>query len=224
MHKISKAETVVFSLLFFVAAMLAARVLYMNSIHYLFLLWNLFLAWIPFELSLRLRSCRNKITSYVITAAWLLFFPNALYIVTDLMHLGDGYSKAPVWFDAVLLFTSSVTGLVMAFLSLHYVEQFLRRQYTVKYMNATVAFVLFLGSFGVYLGRFLRWNSWDILTNPVSLLTEIGTRICNPVDYYKTWLITLLFTFLFSILYFGIKQLPLVLLQKKHPVSAGNRM
>lgn len=223
MHKISRSETVVFSLLFFIAAMLAARVLYMNSIHYLFLLWNLFLAWIPFELSLRLRPRRNKIAGYVITVVWLLFFPNALYIVTDLMHLGDGYSKAPVWFDTILLFTSSVTGLVMAFLSLHYVEQFLRRQCALQYVNTTVVFVLFLGPFGVYLGRFLRWNSWDIVTNPVSLLTEIGIRIFNPVDYYKTWLITLLFTFFFSILYFGIKPLPVVLLQKKSPVPNGNR-
>ncbi len=67
---------------------------------------------------------------------------------------------------------------------------------------------LFLGSFGVYIGRFLRWNSWDIVTNPFSLLVEIAKQFAMPFQHYRTWAVTVLLTGLFSLLYFGIKKLP----------------
>jgi uncharacterized membrane protein len=210
MLKLSSAEKMVFSFLLFVAALLLMRIMYANNLRYVFLLWNLFLAWIPFQLSISLtvNQHANKWIRYGLLACWLLFFPNALYIITDLIHLENLGDKVPVWFDAILLFTSSLTGLIMAFVSLYQVELFLRRNLRTKHINKLLVATLFLGSFGVYLGRFLRWNSWDIVANPVSLFFEIGARFVNPLVHYRTWAITVLLTCLFSLLYFSSKRIP----------------
>jgi uncharacterized membrane protein len=73
---------------------------------------------------------------------------------------------------------------------------------------AAVCAILFLGSFGVYLGRFHRWNSWDVLNNPVGLGLDIFYKITNPMENYKAWAITVLFTAVYSLLYYFIKILP----------------
>jgi uncharacterized membrane protein len=213
MIKLSTSEKIIFSFLLFTAAMLLMRIMYANNLRYIFLMWNLFLAWIPFQLGVLLTSNPHyhKWVKYSLVAAWLLFFPNALYIITDLIHLEHSGDDAPVWFDALLLFTSSITGLLMAFISLYQVETFIRKKVTVKHVNKIVVASIFLGSFGVYLGRFLRWNSWDILANPVSLLAEVTGRFINPVVHYRTWMVTVLLTCLFSLLYYAGKKLPLLL-------------
>lgn len=209
MPRLSSAEKIILSFLLFTAAMLVMRIMYADNIRYIFLMWNLFLAWIPFQLSLSLT--RNpqyhKWMRYGLLACWLLFFPNALYIITDLIHLENAVDTVPVWYDAVLLFTSSLTGLVMAFVSLYQVELFLRKNLRAKHINALMVAVLFLGSFGVYIGRFLRWNSWDIVANPVSLLWEIAFQFTHPLANYKTWAVTVLLTCLFSLLYFTSKKM-----------------
>jgi len=146
---------------------------------------------------------------------WLIFFPNALYIVTDLIHL-EQETSVPKWYDAVLLFSSSVTGLMMAFVSLLRVEKFFIYKFNHRLADAGILSVLFLGSFGVYLGRFLRWNSWDIISNPSSLLFSIVRRFVFPFQYLQTWGITLILTTLFYLLYLAIKKLPGYLNQAIH--------
>lgn len=213
MIKLSTAEKIIFAFLLFTGAMLIMRIIYADNLRYIFLMWNLFLAWIPFQLGVVIatKTGYKKWMQYLLLAAWLLFFPNALYIITDLVHLKHSYDDAPVWFDAVLLFTSSVTGLLMAFISLYQVEIFIKRHITVKHVNKITMGAIFLGSFGVYLGRFLRWNSWDILANPVSLLIEVLGRFANPVIHYRTWAVTLLLSCLFYLIYYAAKRLPLLL-------------
>jgi uncharacterized membrane protein len=218
MFKLSAADKIVMSFLLFIAAMLVLRIAYANNVRYVFLLWNLFLAWIPFQLGVVLTQNQhyNKWIKYGLLACWLLFFPNALYIITDLIHLENSGDKVPVWFDAILLFTSSVTGLIMAFVSLFQVELFLYKYWRTKHVNKLIVAVLFLGSFGVYLGRFLRWNSWDIVANPVSLLIEVTVRFTNPFLYYKTWVVTVLLTCLFSLLYFASKKMTGLFARDEH--------
>ncbi|MGG9971253.1 DUF1361 domain-containing protein [Ferruginibacter sp. SUN002] len=186
--------------------MLVCRVLYADTKTYLFLLWNLFLAWIPFKVSLFLKTNQTKFISTFLISIWLLFFPNALYIVTDLIHL-EQRQNIPIWYDAVLLFTSSLVGLIMAFASLYKVEIFLRAKFTRPLVNGVVFLCLFAGSFGVYLGRFLRWNSWDIVSEPLLLVKQIAIRCVYPVEHYRTWAVTVLLTCLFSLLYYGSRQL-----------------
>jgi uncharacterized membrane protein len=134
----------------------------------------------------------------------LLFFPNALYIITDLIHL-DMETSVPKWFDAILLFTSALVGLLMAFVSLLRVEVFLLKKFDNKVVKVVILALLGLGSFGVYLGRFLRWNSWDIIQHPFSLLYQIAERFIFPFQHLRTWGITVVLTAFFILLYTSIK-------------------
>jgi uncharacterized membrane protein len=213
MIRLSSVEKIIISFLLFIVLMLTLRISYANNIRYAFLLWNLFLAWVPFQLSVTLTESanRNKWYSYFLLLSWLLFFPNALYIITDLVHLDESKGDVPVWFDAILLFTCSVAGLIMAFVSLYQVEMFLKKNISPRHTGKLVMSALFLGSFGVYVGRFLRWNSWSIITKPQLLFIDISSHLLLPFHHYKPWVVTLLLTCLFSLLYFALKKLPSVL-------------
>ena len=193
----------------FIGLLIAVRIFYTGSTLYLFLVWNIFLAWIPCMISslFNKMSDKAKWKQVLVFCCWLAFFPNALYIVTDLVHI-DLESPVPKWFDALLLFSSAVLGLILAFISLYRVETFLSKTINKKLHAPLILFILFLCSFGVYLGRFLRWNSWDIVSNPFQLLLSIGHRIVSPFDHVQTWGITLLFTAFFYLLYVAIKKLP----------------
>ena len=200
----------------FIGLMIAVRFIYSGEYRFAFLIWNLFLAWIPFIISTSFKRMQH-ITWWkqvFVFFIWFLFFPNALYIVTDLIHL-DLESTVPKWYDALLLFSSSIAGLLMAFVSLLKVEKFLLLKFSHRAVHAMMPAILFLGSFGVYLGRFLRWNSWDILSNPLSLVFSIVQRFIFPFQHIQTWGITLLLTTLFYLLYLTIKKLPGYLNQAK---------
>ena len=206
--KLPAFTKLVLLLIVFVVGMIIARIGYSSSLRFIYLLWNLFLGWIPLQLSIYLsKRDGNKWKDWIIFLAWLLFFPNALYIVTDLIHL-KGHANVPIWYDAILLFTCAITGLLMAFASLYRIEIFLMKKINKAGVNKVIVLVIFLGSFGVYLGRFLRVNSWDVIMNPFELLNEIWIRLLYPFKYYRTWVVTLLLTVLFNLLYFGLKNMP----------------
>lgn len=193
----------------FIAILIFVRIYFSGELNYLFLVWNIFLAWIPYMVSELFKKMDKKRwwKQAIIFCCWLAFFPNALYIVTDLIHL-ELESNIPKWFDAVLLFSSSIAGLMMAFISLYRVEKMLQKKINIRMVSPVIILILFLGSFGVYMGRFLRWNSWDIISNPVQLVLSVGQKIIFPFDHLQTWGITMVFTVLFYLLYFSIKKLP----------------
>lgn len=193
----------------FIGAMIVVRFIYSGGHGFVFLVWNLFLAWIPFAISAVFKKMRysKKWKQLVVFSVWLTFFPNALYIVTDLLHL-NMETSIPKWYDVVLLFTASVTGLIMAFVSLLRIEKLLSHHFNNRKVHAMMIGILFLSSFGVYLGRFLRWNSWDIISNPLSLVYSIAQRFLFPWHYIQTWGITLMLTTLFYLMYLAVKKLP----------------
>ena len=193
----------------FIALLIAVRIFYTGNTVYLFLVWNIFLAWIPCIISNFFKKMSGKATwkHALVFCCWLAFFPNALYIVTDLIHI-DLESPVPKWFDALLLFSAALLGLMLAFISLYRVEIFLNKVINKKIQPLLIILILFLGSFGVYLGRFLRWNSWDIISNPFRLLLSIAQRIISPFEHAQTWGITIVFTMFFYLLYITIKKLP----------------
>jgi len=193
----------------FIAVLIGTRVVYTGSGRYLFLVWNLFLAGIPYLLTrYALPATRQAAGIWAVLLAWLLFFPNALYIVTDLIHLEGPGGIMPKWFDAVLLFSASVLGLILGFASLYKVEQYLRSRYQPWVATTCIFLFLFLGSFGVYLGRFMRWNSWDVISDPLSLFSGILNRLIYPLDHSRTWGTTFMLTGLFALLYTVIKKMP----------------
>jgi uncharacterized membrane protein len=193
----------------FIFLMIIARMIYSGKYAFVFLVWNLFLAWLPFVISTRFKKIlhKEKWKQVLVFSIWLLFFPNALYIVTDLIHL-NLETTVPKWFDAILLFTSCITGLMMAFISLIRVEKYLSYHFSNRVVKTQIIFILFAASFGVYLGRFLRWNSWDIISNPFALLFSIVQRFIFPLQHLQTWGVTVMLTILFYLLYLTIKKLP----------------
>lgn len=209
MKTFTKLDQLLWMLFAFTGALIFFRIWYSASLTSLFLVWNIFLAWIPYVLSrfFELYRQKQKWKQALLFGTWLLFFPNALYIVTDLVHI-DRESMVPWWYDVVLLFMASLIGIVLGFVSLRKAECFLRTYFTAGMVSALIALLLFLGSFGVYLGRFERWNSWDVVHNPLGLAVNIIDCFINPVENYKVWGITVLFTLTYYVLYFFMSQLP----------------
>ena len=143
---------------------------------FLFLVWNLFLAWIPYWIAISLKGfyklTNSKILSLGMVIVWLLFFPNAPYILTDLLHLHNRH-PVPFWYDLMLIVSFAWTGLMLGLISLHEVRIFIKNLYTEKLSWLFTFSATVLCGFGIYLGRCLRWNSWDILTKPGLLIQDI---------------------------------------------------
>jgi uncharacterized membrane protein len=184
--------------------LLLVRVILTGELTYAFLAWNLFLAWIPLAISQKLSGANKWWKILLLFNAWLLFLPNAPYIITDFLHLRPR-PPIPYWYDILLLFSAALNGLLLGLASLLVVEKFLIQ----RYGNRTSALLMFcsffLCSFGVYIGRYLRWNSWDILTNPDDIAADILARVFNPFDHFGTWSITFLFGSFFYIIYYSVK-------------------
>jgi hypothetical protein len=173
---------------------------------FLFLNWNLFLAWIPLLLSsfIRVFHIKSKISLVFIIIVWILFFPNSPYILTDLFHL-RARNAVPIWYDLIVILSYAWTGLICGFISLHDIEKRLSDFGKKNRMNAVIVLFLFISSFGVYLGRFLRWNSWDVLNNPFGLFSDIVLRLIYPMEYTKTWGVTVLMGLMLNFMYFTFK-------------------
>jgi len=182
------------------------RYVYSDSNTFLFLNWNLFLAFVPWALStfliIKPQIQRSKILISLTLLIWLLFFPNAPYILTDLFHLRLRLSM-PIWFDLVLILLFAWTGLLFGFTSLWDIEQILQKSMKKSMVTMISTLLLFLGSFGIYIGRYLRWNSWDIITEPFRLAYDIGDRLINPFQHPKTWGMTILLGIFLNILYWS---------------------
>ena len=184
------------------------RFIYTDTKVFLFLNWNLFLAFLPWLFtSVAISKPRLQKKKIVITAllvVWLLFFPNAPYILTDLFHLRLK-TAMPIWFDLVLILSFAWTGLLFGFMSLWDIELMLSRFIKKRWVTLISVVFLFLGSFGIYIGRYLRWNSWDIITEPFNLMYDIGDRVINPFSHPRTWGITIFMGLFLNILYWSFK-------------------
>ena len=200
----------------FICVLIGCRVIYTTSMQHVFLIWNIFLAWIPYSTSnyFSRYEKKQKWKQLFLFSSWLLFFPNALYIITDLIHLQDT-GDAPVWFDAILLFTCSFIGLLMAFMSLYNAEKYLAKKFSKKMIGFMMPLIIFIASFGVYLGRFERWNSWDIIHSPVALGEDIARLFIFPLDHFRSWAVTVILSILFYLIYAFSKILPQAFRQAK---------
>jgi len=173
---------------------------------FLFLNWNLFLAWIPLLLSSLILAfnIKSKISLIFIIVVWILFFPNSPYILTDLFHL-KVRNSVPIWYDLIVILSYAWTGLICGFISLNDIEKRLSEYSKRNSITGVIIFFLFMSSFGVYLGRFLRWNSWDVLNNPFGLFSDIVVRFIYPLEYTKTWGVTVLMGIMLNFMYFTFK-------------------
>jgi uncharacterized membrane protein len=187
----------------FCLALLAGRIAISDRTSFVFLSWNLALAAIPVVFALAAWTAGHvgwHRSALVLLIPWLLFFPNAPYILTDLLHL-KARAPVPLWYDLLMLLSFALTGLFLGYLSLVCVERTLERRWSRGVVRAVITGCLFLAAFGIYLGRFLRWNSWEIATRPRSFMYVVGDRVVNPTEHPKTWAVTLLIGTLLVIMY-----------------------
>jgi uncharacterized membrane protein len=175
-----------------------------GALGFRFLVWNLILAWVPLLLALVVydRYRRGSPLARLAPALvlWLLFMPNAPYIVTDFVHLSAA-SPAPLWFDGVELSAFAWTGMLLGFVSLYLLHAVARRRFGTLTGWAGVLVVLALVSAGVYLGRVERWNSWDLLTQPGSRLAQLHAHLADPALLGRAFGVTLGLTTLLALAY-----------------------
>lgn len=186
-------------------ALCGLRIYWTSNIRFAFLIWNLFLAWIPLILSqviLKMDQMGTSKTRVIaIFLAWLLFFPNAPYILTDFLHLKQKHN-IPLWYDLILILAFAWNGMMLGFISLLDIHTLLYNKYKPILANSVIIIVLFLSGFGIYFGRFLRWNTWDIITSPNLLLIDITDRILHPMSHPRTIGVTLCFSLFLMINYY----------------------
>lgn len=180
------------------------RIQWSGTLFYVFLVWNLFLAWIPFIIShLLVKFQRKKIHNiYLISffMIWLLFFPNSPYILTDLFHLKIR-NDIPLWFDLILILSFAWNGLVLGFASLMNIQLFLNTYFSKIKIAFFVILLFVLCGFGVYLGRYPRFNSWDVVTSPFTLMTDIFYMISHPLKHTRMVGVTFFFSLFLIVSY-----------------------
>jgi uncharacterized membrane protein len=163
------------------------------------LVWNLFLAWLPALGAFAAYNLNRWPTRFRwlpiigLSLLWLLFLPNAPYLITDIIHLKQNRG-VPLWYDLITLVAFAWTGLFLGLVSLYMMQMLVRRTMG----NAASWFfalgALSLNGFGIYFGRFLRWNSWDVLFRPASLFNDLLEGLRNPFAYLHTIAFAGLFT------------------------------
>jgi uncharacterized membrane protein len=196
-------------LVLFCFSLSALRVYYTGQLYYLFLVTNLFLAllpWVGIETATFLQRWQApKLLVVLFLGLTILFLPNAPYLITDLCHLHWSSSSELLWLDILLIVTYSITGLVGFYATLFAIEDLVKPYLGLWGTRISLTLLLFLTGFGIYLGRFLRFNSWDLWTNPWSLFEVIGARLWEPMAYPTTWVVTLGYGGLLLVVFLGIK-------------------
>jgi uncharacterized membrane protein len=190
----------------FSCLLVVARVFHTGSLAFIFMPWNLFLAYVPYYISTmvtRKAARGNRLVTIIGLILWLLFIPNAFYILTDLYHLADGHrnSRIPEWFDLVLILSFAWSGLLLGVRSTRQVERILAPDASLPGRLVFIYPVMWLNALGVYIGRYLRYNSWDIVTNPVDLLSDIIRLIIHPIRHDGALGMIFCYSILLTIMY-----------------------
>ena len=176
-----------------------------HNLEFNYLVWNLLLAWVPLLLAIRLVTVlRYKLWSswecIGWSLLWLLFLPNSFYLISDFIHLLD-VQRVDVLYDAVMFTSFIFTGVMLGVASLYLIHLQLKRRMSGNVAAAWIAATLLLCSVAVYIGRDLRWNSWDVLTNPGGLLFDISDRLLHLSSYPQMLVTIISFFVLLATLY-----------------------
>ena len=186
------------------------RVKLTNSMYLLFLLWNLFLAIIPYAIAIQIKndSIINKKNrkNLLLLCIWFLFIPNTFYLITDFVHLHHT-STRQFLFDSILLSTFTIAGFHLGISSLNHIHKILRSNYSNKISTSFLIIICYSSAFGIYLGRILRFNSWDVLSNPVQLLHSILNCLFLYDAYVFTMELGTLILILYILIYYKNKKI-----------------
>lgn len=206
----SELERMLLLSVLFSLALNAFRAFYTGQPTFFFLVWNLFLAAIPYFITRNLIRTPKWIESgtrfWFAAICWLLFVPNAFYLLTDLFHLRER-PEVPLWFDLVLIFSYAWNGLLLGILSVRQMEQVVCAKFNLRNESFFLLPVMFLNALGIFIGRYLRYNSWDVLTNPFDLVSDIGYMIIHPLRNRFDWSMVVCFTLLLLFVYQSVKKI-----------------
>lgn len=206
LRQISPLEKILLLSIGFTVSLVAARFLFTGNVTYFFYPWNLILAILPCLFSRRLPHAKSQVAGWLLMAGWLLFFPNAPYLITDVFHFQERY-PVPKWYDLILVISGAWNGLVLGIISLMQVEQFLRLHIGPKVVQIACVLLTLLAGYGVYIGRYWRFNSWDIVAQPETLFKASARSILRPHHNLQLWAFTIAFAALFYTIYITVKQL-----------------
>ncbi|MBS1667998.1 MAG: DUF1361 domain-containing protein [Bacteroidetes bacterium] len=197
----------------FSVGMVLARNIYTGRNTFLFLIWNLFLAWLPYFISQTMYKLQSNIKSkpvlILLSVVWLAFIPNTFYILTDLYHLGDGYNDflVPQWYDLAMILSFAWNGLLLGILSVRHIEKILHNNFSLPHELLFLYPIMWLNALGVYVGRYLRFNTWDMVTNPFLLLRDIADVLIHPLaDRHASGMI-FCFSILLTLIYLTLKKM-----------------
>ncbi|MEY4875449.1 MAG: hypothetical protein RL708_598 [Bacteroidota bacterium] len=184
-----------------------ARIVYSHNLNFIYLNWNLFLALMPLIIATLIY--RYKLTGFtfgLMLFSWMLFFPNAPYLVTDLMYLSKikNHSLIPIWFDIIMLSSFAINGLLLGFASFQIIFNQLEIKFTKSLTRIFMTIYLLFSGYGVYLGRFSRFNSWDIITNPEALFSSIYQTLLHPIQYKSVYILSILFGTLVCLVFYSL--------------------
>lgn len=189
----------------------AARFFYGEDVPMLFLVWNLFLAWIPFIAAVLIapiyKWTQSKIIVLFLLISWLFFFPNAPYIITDFVHLKPRIGL-PFWYDIMMISTFAGTGLMLGLLSLLKVEKFIASISSNRIAKIFSLVNIPLCGFGIWIGRYQRWNSWDVVTRPDAVILDIYYQIKDPITNMDTLGLSIVITIMILFSYLFLQSFP----------------
>jgi len=194
----------------FSIALTGFRILYTNHWRFAWLTWNLFLALVPYlitRFAIHHPSWIEKRWKFaVLFGAWLLFIPNSFYIITDLFHL-EISQRIPLWFDLALIFSFAWNGILLGVISIRQMEKLVRLNFpSVKEWQFVYPMML-LNAFGVYIGRYLRYNSWDVIANPFQLTEDIIYLLIHPIHHRFDWSMIVCYSVFMTLIYLAIKRM-----------------
>lgn len=181
------------------------RLLSTGVARYWFIPENLLLAWLSLAFSWLLVKQLNHSgwlspLSVLLTLLWLLFLPNAWYVMTDFIHVFDS-GEISYLYDIAMVTTLTLCGFLLGFASLFIIHRQLLKRLDPLAGIFTIEAVILLASFAIYLGRDLRWSSWDIITDPSGLILSITDRLINPFGHPRALNVTGIFFVLISAMY-----------------------
>lgn len=186
-HQDKKVNQTLILYMIYCLTLLLVRAKITQSVYLFFLIWNLFLAFVPYVISSYFQSLDTKnnpkFKRYTLLTVWLLFIPNSFYIITDLVHLdnSDGFI---FWLDLIIISSYTLIGFGLGLLSLSHFEKTLKTIISKKYVPITLFCISSLCGFGIYVGRILRYNSWDIISNPFDLIVDLSIAATSKTSLF----------------------------------------
>ena len=205
----TEAESMLLLSCAFSICLTGIRVVYTGNILFVWLIWNLFLAFVPYAISRfaikRPQLMHNNWKFIAVFISWLLFIPNSFYIITDLFHLR--VRSVPLWFDLALILSFAWNGLLLGILSMRQMEKMMEMKFNIASEWLFVYPMMLLNAFGVYVGRYLRFNSWDVFSNPFHLFNDIMYLIVHPIRNRFDWSMIVCYSVFMTLIYLTIKRL-----------------